>query len=251
MPSDRRDFLTRLAAGTAASAAASALAISAFPGMAQAADVSMSAQPSGEPAFSYADAERAMDEAALAETWDTSWTQRLTGKHRAVFDSPAVSEGAGVIRSALWQRQYADVFKTQPGDLNSVIVLRHDAIVLAMAHPFWDEYGLGKESKIKDPLTRKTAKRNIANLTTADGASTGADYLSLDKQIANGTIVLACGLAFGGMVYSVQQKHKGMKSDEARAIAKEGLVKGVILQPSGFFATTLAGENGCVYVRAS
>ena len=32
---------------------------------------------------------------ALDDKFDMSWTDKLTGKYRAVFDSPAVSEGAG------------------------------------------------------------------------------------------------------------------------------------------------------------
>lgn len=37
---------------------------------------------------------------AVAETWDMSWTSRVTGKYKAVFDSPEASEGAAVLRAA-------------------------------------------------------------------------------------------------------------------------------------------------------
>ena len=42
-----------------------------------------------------------------------------------------------------------------------------------------------------------------------------------------------------------------IKDDEAAAKAKSMLIPGIIMQPSGVFATTLAQENGCIYVRAT
>ena len=243
MTTDRRDFLARLAAGTAATVAGT----SAFPWSLHAAGTN--ALTAGESASQFS-AELLASLALPRVEWDTSWTSKLTGKHRAVFDSPAVDGGVGVFRSGMWQNQYAEVFKAAPSDINSVVVLRHEAIILAMAQPFWDEYQLGKKRKVKNPMTDKKTTRNPAMLTEADGVPPSFASLALDKQMAKGTIVLACGLAFSDMVGEVSAKHK-IKGDEARARAMAGLIPGIILQPSGFFATTLAGQNGCVYVRAS
>lgn len=243
MTTDRRDFLTRLAAGTAATVAGA----SAFPSSLHAAGAdALSAGESGAQ-FSR---ELVASLALPRVVWDTSWTSKLTGKHRAVFDSPSVDSGVGVFRSGMWQNQYAEVFKAAPSDLNSVVVLRHDAIILAMTQAFWDEYAIGKKRKVTNPMTEKKTTRNPAMLTEADGVPPAFASLALDKQMAKGTIVLACGLAFSDMVGVVSAKHK-IKGDEARAKAMTGLIPGIILQPSGFFATTLAGQNGCIYVRAS
>jgi hypothetical protein len=245
MPTDRRSFLERLTVGAMAATVLPGVlpaTLDAAPAPRAAHDLSHSMSPGEREAMAGV--------APLAEEWDVSWTKKLTGKHRAVFDSPAVDSGAGVMRSALWLRQYADVLKATPADLHSVIVLRHDAIILAMAQPFWDEYELGKKNKVTSPITDKKTTRNPALLTAADGASPGFAAMALDKQMAAGAIVLACGLAFNQMVGEVTAKHK-IKGDEARARALAGLIPGVIMQPSGFFATTLAQENGCIYVRAS
>lgn len=242
MSSDRRNFLQRLTLGAVATAA--------LPGALHAAP---SPESFGEPAAGPAFGDELLDAlspSALAEPWDTSWTAKLTGKHRAVFDAPEIDGGVGVFRSGLWQRQVAEVFKTAPADVNSVIVLRHAAIVLAMAQPFWDEYDIGKKRKVLDPMTDKKTKKNPATLSEKDGVPPSFASMALDKQMASGTIVLACGMAFGQMVSMVAERHK-IKPAEARPRTLAALVPGVILQPSGFFATTVAQQNGCIYVRAS
>ena len=40
--------------------------------------------------------------APVADTWDMSWTDRGTGKYRAVFDSPGVAEGSALFREVAW-----------------------------------------------------------------------------------------------------------------------------------------------------
>lgn len=247
MTTDRRDFLARLAAGTAATV----VGASVFPSSLHAAgsEARADALVGGESGSQFS--AQLLASLALARAdWDTSWTSRLTGKHRAVFDSPLVDSGVGVFRSGMWQNQYAEVFKAAPSDINSVLVLRHDAIILAMTQPFWDEYQLGKRKKVTNPMTLKKTTRNPAMLTEADGVPPSFASFALDRQMARGTIVLACGLAFSDMVDEVSAKHK-IKGDEAHAKALTGLIPGIIMQPSGFFATTLAGQNGCIYVRAS
>jgi len=238
MPTDRRSFLQRLTTG----AVAAAVLPGAIPSSLGAKSAPRTTR-SELAALTNADTPR-------AEEWDLSWTKRLTGKHKAVFDSPEVDGGAGVLRSGMWLKQYADVLKAAPSDLNSVIVLRHHAIILAMTPEFWDEYGLGKKKKVTSPLDDKPTKKNPALLSQADGAPASFAALALDKQIAAGVIVLGCGLAFSEMVGEVSTKHK-LTGEEARTRAMAGLIPGVIMQPSGFFATTLAQESGCIYVRGS
>ena len=73
---------------------------------------------------------------------------------------------------------------------------------------------------------------------------------SLKKVLAAGT-VLACNLAFSlDVVPRVQEM---MKLDEAKAreMALQHIVPGIILQPSGVFATLRAQEAGCQYLMAS
>lgn len=186
-----------------------------------------------------------------AITFDSSWTKKLTGKYRAVFDSPEINSGAGVWRAGMWVDHYKSVLKAEPADLNPVIVIRHAAIPLIMNHEFWDRYDINKKLKVKHPMTDKKTRRNPVLMTVADDqlpASFGR--YALDKQLEAGAIVLACNLAFGGMVSTIAKEEK-LKNPEAREKALTMMVPGVILQPNGIFGVTLAQQNGCAFVQAT
>ncbi len=229
MSSNRRAFLQRATLG-AVSLGVLPSALSAAP---------MTAAPSRLPDLSLADPE-----------WDVSWTKKLTGKHKALFDVPGVAGGSGVLRAGLWAKQYSDVFKMPQSELSSVIVLRHEGIILAMNQAFWDEYEVGKHNKVRDGNDKKTSKNPALSVVETGKEPTPFDNYMLEQQIARGVIVLACNMAFGGCVRMVMKRDK-LKQPEAREKAKGMLIQGIILQPSGVFADVLAQESGCSFVAAS
>jgi hypothetical protein len=186
-----------------------------------------------------------------SDPWDLSWTERVTGKYRTVFDVPEIESGYGVWRASVWKNQYVDVLKASPKDCSPVVVMRHNGIALAMNQKFWDEYSLGKEKAVKHPVTEQATDRNPVLLSSARNEQPAAfDAFALDKFIANGGIALACDLAFADMVALVVKKHES-SPEAARQSALSMLVPGVILQPSGVFAAVRAQDVGCKYVRAS
>ncbi len=241
MSSDRRQFLQRLAVGAAA--------VSSVPSLLHAAP--RLGEPNPDPIDTLA---AEFDDATLTAAdpeWDTSWTKKVTGKHRALFDVPGVSGGAGVFRAGLWAKQYADVFKMPASELSAVIVLRHEGIILAMNQAFWDEYKVGKRNKVRDGDDKKTTKNPVLAPPTEAGKPEPAfNAYMLEQQIARGVVVLACNLAFGGCVRAVMKQDK-TPQPEARAKAISMLVPGIILQPSGIFADVLAQQSGCAFVAAS
>jgi hypothetical protein len=87
-------------------------------------------------------------------------------------------------------------------------------------------------------------------LDEKDGIPAPFNNGALPKQIARGVITLACNLALQDLVDLVKDADK-ISDAAARKIALDGLVPGVILQPSGVFACVLAQEAGCAYVKAS
>ncbi|WP_337172083.1 hypothetical protein [Gemmatimonas aurantiaca] len=183
------------------------------------------------------------------EAWDTTWTQRVSAKHKAMFDVPEIADGIGVFRGAIWGAQYIDALKVTPADLSTVIVIRHSGIPLAMNQDFWTTYNVGKQFKIKGE-DGKVIKYNPVLAAPGAPAPTGMMATAvLDAQISKGAIVLACNLAFRSIVATVQKQDK-LTPPEAREKAKSMLVPGVILQPSGIFANVLAQECGCAFVNA-
>jgi hypothetical protein len=244
MTSPRRDFL-RHAGLTAAAAAA-------LPGLANAAPAPA---PSGDMVsrqlallaeIDAAEEQERQQQGPQQPTWDISWTAKVTGKHKAMFDVPEIEGGAGVFRAAIWGRQYTDVLKLQPADLSTVVVIRHAAIPLLMNNDFWLTYEVGKQNKIKGE-DGKTQKFNPV-LAEPDAKGPGSPY-TLDKLMAAGAIVLGCNLAFRSIVAAVEKKDK-LKGAEARTKALSYVLPGAIMQPSGIFANVMAGEAGCQFVRA-
>ncbi len=238
----RRSFLDRIAVGTIALGGAS-LGVASVPG----------ALGAAVPASRRNDVASHPEITARAQAaWDVRWPARLTGKVRTVFDVPEVESGYGVWRASIWALQYQGALGTAPADMSTALVLRHNAIVLAMKQEFWDKYGIGKLKGVTHPATLEPTDRNPALLASSRG-EVPADYdaFALDKFMARGGVVLACDLALRDCVGLIQRED-GVSADEARRRAIALLVPGVILQPSGVFAVILAQQAaGSIYIRAS
>lgn len=188
---------------------------------------------------------------AKQPAWETRWTERLTGRVRAVFDVPEIESGYGVWRASVWARQFQDVFGVPASDLSTALVIRHNAIILAMQQAFWDTYGIGKRNSVTHPATLEPTDRNPALMGPGDGIEGLQVDFALGPFMQRGGVVLACNAALQDLVPMVQQADK-VAEDEARARVLRGLVPGVILQPSGVFAVMHAQHQAkALYIRAS
>lgn len=177
----------------------------------------------------------------IAADYDMSWVDKLTKPHKVVIDSPAISDGGGLYRSVMLRDQYNQVFGTFPDQFSSVLVIRHDAIPLAMNHAYWERFPIGEEAEMKD-RDGNWVKRNPIG-PPADGAPERAKKYTLTGFMEQGGIVLACNLAFQFAVS--KYRTDGVSQQAAREAALKDLIPGVILQPSGFFAVIRAQQAGC------
>lgn len=185
----------------------------------------------------------------VSDKWDMSWCDRITGKVRAVFDSPAIAEGAAMFRAQVWRDEHKEVYDTPAADTSAVIVFRHEGIPLVMNDAFWSRFELGKDLKLRDAKGKKWAKINPIASAPPGMPPKYLNY-NLPAFIASGGIVLACNFAFGDMVTRFQDADK-LSREDARKRALEHLIPGVILQPSGVFAALRAQQAGCSYLMAS
>lgn len=185
----------------------------------------------------------------VTETWDVSWTSRLTGKYKAVFDSPDLSDGAALVRAIAWCDQYKEVYGAERADMSPVLVLRHSAIDLVMNDDYWGRFDVGKALKLRDANGKKWARVNPLSARSA-GRTAGATKYKLETFMESGGIVLACNWAFR-FVSSRYREADKLDAAAAVARAKQDLIPGIILQPNGIFAALRAQEAGCAYVMAS
>jgi hypothetical protein len=225
MDATRRDFLGKVTAGAAAFGAMPiALALTAC-----------SAEGSNQ----------------AAGEFDFSWPGKLTGKYKAVFDMAEVESGYGLWRGNAWVGQYQQFMGATPADTSLVIILRHNAIVLAMDQAFWDKYGVGKMKGVTHPMTQQPTDKNPVLLGAADGVPAPFDAAALPAQQSRGVVFLGCNLAFNLDVVPIVVAADKVSEEDARKTALAHLLPGVLLQPSGVFAATRAQEAGCAYVKAS
>ncbi|HSA56144.1 MAG TPA: hypothetical protein VLE53_10585 [Gemmatimonadaceae bacterium] len=188
---------------------------------------------------------------ATGTEWDLTWVNRLTGRHKAIFDCAEVESGYGVWRAFAWATQYQQVLGAAATDISPVVILRHNAIALAMNQAFWDKYGIGQAKHVTHPMTLQPTDKNPVLLSgEADGVPAPFDQAALTKQLERGVVALACNLALEDCVQMVRTKDN-VSAEEARSVAIAHMVPGVILQPSGVFAAVRAQEAGATYVRSS
>jgi len=186
-----------------------------------------------------------------AGEFDLSWANRITGKHKAVFDCAEIESGYGVWRAFAYAGQYQQFMGAASMDFSTVVILRHHAVALAMDQAFWDKYQIGKDHAVTHPMTLQPTDRNPALLSgDADGVPAPFDQAALQKQMERGVTFLACNLALDDCVQMVAGKDN-ISPEDARKIALAHMVPGVILQPSGVFAAVRAQEAGCAYVKSS
>lgn len=198
------------------------------------------------------EAQAAPRSSGAAAEWDFSWVEKLKGKkHKAVMDNEEVQSAYGVWRATFWASQYEQALGAKPADVATVLVLRHNALVLGFKQEFWDTAGIGEWYKVTHPLTQQGTTRNPALLSsTRNEIPATFDAFALTDFMRRGGIVLACNLAMDFFIAGLAGK-LSIPADEARSRAMAALIPGVTLMPSGIFACVKAQEEGCQYVKAA
>jgi len=218
----RRGFLGRVAAGAAALGLGSMVA-----------PVAAAAEATG----------------AAADPAFEAWLNKITGKHKAMFDAPAVNGGFCFIWARVWLNTCDATYGLTDADNTAAIVVRHFAAPLALQDAAWAKYKLGEFIKFDDPKTKAPSVRNPwYKMAAADQMIPG---IGVDDLIAKGALVGVCNVAltvFSGMLAA--QMGGGMTGDAVKADLIANLVPGVQVVPSGVLAVNRTQEKGCTYTFA-
>jgi intracellular sulfur oxidation DsrE/DsrF family protein len=227
MTGDRRDFLRQL---TLATAAVGGGAI---------------ASPLGAEELS-----RVADHfGAPSAAWDMSWVDQLErARYKAVFDSPALSDGAALDLAAGIQDNFKEVYGSDDG-VRMVIVMRQLGQVMAFNDDLWNRYNIGEDRKVNDPLTKQPALRN-PYLKAVAGDPDWAVASKLETLHARGAIFLVCNRASMNWAAGAAERTK-KDVEQVRNDVRNGLVPGATLMPTGVFALVRAQNAGCAYMKGS
>jgi intracellular sulfur oxidation DsrE/DsrF family protein len=172
-----------------------------------------------------------------------TWLNRITGKHKMIFDAPEVNGGMPVIWPRIWLNGNNDNYATKDADNSAVVVMRHSAIPMAMRDEVWVKYKLGEAFNIKDGEAPAT-KNIFAKVMPLPLPGTGTEAL-----LAAGVMIGVCNVAL--TVYSAMVAQKmSMDAAAVKADWVAALMPGVQVVPSGVLAVARTQEKGCAYCFA-
>ena len=176
-----------------------------------------------------------------------AWLNKMTGKHKMVYDVPEPNEGFAFAWARVFLNTTNETYGTTDADNTVVIVLRHSGIPYAMESGMWAKYKLGEAFKITDPATKGPAVRHpLIHLKPGDVPIPG---MGTDELLAKGVLIGVCNIA---LTFNSMRLAKDMGM-QAEAIKKEwvaNLLPGVLGVPSGVIAVNRSQEKGCAYCFA-
>lgn len=167
---------------------------------------------------------------AASGDWDMSWVNRLTGKYRAVFDSPDINDGSVFINAFAFVAGYREVYGAASPDVQPVLVMRGNGVHMAFNSSVWKSYGIANQLKVGQGDNPYLGQ--IASLRSL------------------GAVLLACNIAatyYAGEI----AKRTNLDADVVLKDIKANLAPGVVLQPSGVFATLRAQQAGCWFLKSA
>ncbi|WP_373058722.1 hypothetical protein [Gemmatimonas sp.] len=187
--------------------------------------------------------------AAISDRYDVAWADKITGRFRAVFDSPNMAEGAAIVRATAWCDQYMEIYGVARAAMNPVLVLRADAIELIMDDTYWGRFPVGEEHKFKGRDSGWLTVNPISAQSRASATDTQRRN-TLETFMKEGGVILACSWAFGKVTQRYRSGDKLEVADAAKQ-ARAHIIPGIVMQPNGIFAVLRAQEAGCHFVAAS
>ena len=176
-----------------------------------------------------------------------AWLNKITGKHKMVYDVPEPNEGFAFWWSRVFLNTTNETYGTTDADNTVVIVLRHSGIPFAMENGMWAKYKFGEAFKITDPATKGPAIRHpLLHLKPGDVPIPG---IGADELLAKGVLIGVCNIAltFNSMRLA---KDMGMQADAIKKEWVANLLPGVLVVPSGVIAVNRSQEKGCAYCFA-
>jgi intracellular sulfur oxidation DsrE/DsrF family protein len=175
------------------------------------------------------------------------WVKKIKGKHKILYDAPEVHGGFPVIWSWVFY-QTNNQTGTPDADLGIVVVLRHNAIPLAMKDPLWEKYKFGEMFKVTDNNTNASAVRNPFYEPQGKDFPMAA-IQGIKALQARGAMFAVCDMAL--TVYSsFAAPAMNMKPEDVKKEWVAGLHDGIQVVPSGVWAISRAQEKGCGYCYA-
>jgi hypothetical protein len=168
-----------------------------------------------------------------------TWPGKLKGRHRQVVDAYTVNGGFPLVFASNFL-----VTDAAPSSATSVVILRHQALVVALNSAVWEKYKIGESLKIIDPETKAPAVKNP--FVNPKPGVLATDDSAVDRLLGKGAVFGACNLALHNQSKRLAS-NAGVSADDAAKEWAANLVPGIALLPSGVWGLNRAQQAGCTY----
>jgi len=226
--SERRSFLSRLAAGAAALGGAVL---------------------SSRPAYAQTPASGAWK--ASRHNQD-DWLDQIPGGHRFVIDTTSPSGlGSAMLYSNNFFVANQNGYGLGNGDIALVIVVRHNSTAFAYTDAIWRKYGMAigdAAGGFDDPKTKTRPSANVYNSPT-HGSALPNNGVTLDALIGRGVHFAVCDMATHRFAGAIATATKG-NADEVYKELTSNLIRNAHLVPAGIVAVNRAQERGYSFANA-
>lgn len=175
------------------------------------------------------------------EEWDLSFLNRLTGKHRMVFDVGDMESGLIVAKN--WYDAHEEVFKLRHPDLNGVVGIARRAFPINASDALYEKFPIGELWKVNDPQTGAPARRNVF---MAGGTAPHLVGAGVRPLMARGAVFWMCNNALQRVASQIGDAVK-RPAAEVYPELRAALNPGVILIPAHTMLLGLCQERGCAY----
>jgi len=165
-----------------------------------------------------------------------AWLDPLTGVHRQVYDVVTPVGAIGIAFARNFLTANADGYGLADKDISVVVSLRHSGIAFAFTDALWAQYGLGEAFEVHDAGGQAALDRNPQAVMIA----------ALQKR---GVVFTVCGMALRRRAGEAAQR-AGKSAEAMRDEWRRGLIPGVVEVVAGVIAVNRAQERGFSYVYA-
>jgi intracellular sulfur oxidation DsrE/DsrF family protein len=178
-----------------------------------------------------------------------AWLDRLKGKHKQLFDAPD-PDGGTLLRHS---RGYLDVWRDAYGvpekDISVVVTLYGRTMALGLQDGMWAKYKLGEQLNIIDPTTNAPLARNwFAHPRPGDPVADGSPESSIEALTKRGVVFLLCNNAVQRWSGRLEKAGLGAQADIYADLTSHALPE-VTIVPNVLIAMTQAHERGFSYAR--
>lgn len=181
-----------------------------------------------------------------ARGWDLSWLDRLTARHRQVFDIGPINVPVSPLRVVSnYYAGFDQVLGLRAPDVQAVIGIAGSGYPINATDAMWAKYRLGERWELRDPETGQFATRNVYRERPAGHPDEAYTVRSLQQR---GAIFWMCNNALNGLVQRFTTEDR-LPAAEVRAELVAGLLPGVIIVPAHTMLLGLVQERGCTYEK--